>query len=239
MNRMVNIVAHRCGTDKYPEQTLESALFSREHGADYIEIDIRFTKDDVPVISHDSSAQRLYGYNAKINELSLVDFLELRYVFDRRYRSRQLTDFIEKYGGPMLLHIKEGGERIREIDALLRHYDYSEEVVLGLVSPSDVSIAKRCNGRYTILAFAPQKEQIGDFIAAGVDVVRLWETWVTDGDIDAVHNVGKKVWIMAGKESSDKVGYVKDKSIITWAHNDVDGILINEVIKARDLLRHV
>jgi len=239
MNSMVNIVAHRCGTDKFPEQTLESALFSREHGADYIEIDIRFTKDDVPVVSHDSSAQRLYGYNVKIGELSLADFLELRYECDGRYRSRQFTDFIEKYGGPMLLHVKEGGERIREIDALLGHYHYRDEVVLGLVSPDDVSIARQCSDNYTILAFAPRKDQIGDFIAAGVDVVRLWETWVADGDIEAVHKVGKKVWIMAGKESSDKVGYVKDQSIIAWAHDGVDGILINEVIKARDLLRRV
>ena len=46
------IIAHRCGTDRYPEQTIAAARHSLQCGADFVEVDIRFTADHKPVVIH-------------------------------------------------------------------------------------------------------------------------------------------------------------------------------------------
>lgn len=57
----MELIAHRAGTDRYPELTLDAARYSLQAGAAYVELDIRFTREDIPVISHDDNAQRLFG----------------------------------------------------------------------------------------------------------------------------------------------------------------------------------
>ena len=70
----MKIIAHRSGTGVYPEQTIAAAAKSLEQGADYVEMDIRYTSDKVPVICHDTSALRIFGKNSDIDSLPLQNF---------------------------------------------------------------------------------------------------------------------------------------------------------------------
>ena len=46
---------HRCEYTYYPENTLEAVISAMKLGADFIEIDVRVTKDGVPILIHDVS----------------------------------------------------------------------------------------------------------------------------------------------------------------------------------------
>ena len=65
-------IAHRGASAYAQENSAESLQQAAELGADMVEIDLRVTADDVPVISHDASLKRLYGINESIAELTLA-----------------------------------------------------------------------------------------------------------------------------------------------------------------------
>ena len=60
----MKIIAHRSGPTVFPEQTIRSALFAKENGADLVEIDVRFTKDKKLAVSHDET-QRAFSASTK------------------------------------------------------------------------------------------------------------------------------------------------------------------------------
>lgn len=66
-------IAHR-GASAYARENAPSALrAAAEMHADLVEIDIRITADDRPVVSHDDTLKRLYNIPAAISDLTLRD----------------------------------------------------------------------------------------------------------------------------------------------------------------------
>ena len=207
-----------------------------ELGADYVEMDIRFTKDDVPVISHDSTALRMFGDPSKISDLPLKEFLLLRYRQDPRYTAKRLSDVFLSGVSPILFHIKEGGDRLPSILDCIEEYEYQDRVVLGVVSAKDIRTVKVRDPRMRVLAFSSSKEALPEFANDGADILRYWEPWVTREDVEAMHAIGKKAWVMAGRPSEDIVGYTDDRKLVDLARMGVDGILINEISNAKRVL---
>jgi glycerophosphoryl diester phosphodiesterase len=48
-----------------------------EHGSDLVEVDLRLTADDVPVIAHDSDLSRVFGVNRLIKDVTLDELRAL------------------------------------------------------------------------------------------------------------------------------------------------------------------
>ncbi|QYY36171.1 glycerophosphodiester phosphodiesterase family protein [Ruficoccus sp. ZRK36] len=67
------IIAHRGASGKAPENTLAAVRRAWKLGADGVEIDIRLTKDGVPVCSHDERTGRLSDVDHAIADLTLAE----------------------------------------------------------------------------------------------------------------------------------------------------------------------
>lgn len=231
----MKIIAHRCGTDQYPELTIDAARYSLQLGADYVELDIQYTKDQIPVICHDQDALYLFGDSANISSLSLKQFTAMRYVRDRRYKALPLKEFLLNGIAPLVLHIKAGGECLKHVLELLHHFKYEDKVMLGVTVIGDVQMIKSFNQNIKILAFAHSGDQVAEFIHESVDIIRLWENWVENGIIRRIHEAGKQVWVMAGSPELNTVGYTDVKNIMAWKQMGADGILANEIKKITSL----
>lgn len=72
MGRMqtVTAVAHRGDPYRFPENTIDSLRSALGRGADAVEIDVRLTRDGVPVLLHDESLKRLWGHDRPVRSLS-------------------------------------------------------------------------------------------------------------------------------------------------------------------------
>ncbi|MGW2259179.1 glycerophosphodiester phosphodiesterase [Streptomyces sp. NPDC001780] len=70
-------VGHRGDPYRVRENTIASVRSAREHGADVVEIDVRTTRDGVPVLLHDSSLKRLWGHDRRLTELTARQVREL------------------------------------------------------------------------------------------------------------------------------------------------------------------
>ncbi|WP_329569838.1 glycerophosphodiester phosphodiesterase [Streptomyces sp. NBC_01361] len=68
--RTVTAVAHRGDPYRVRENTLASLRSALEQGADAVEIDVRLTRDGVPVLLHDSTLKRLWDHDRPLSALS-------------------------------------------------------------------------------------------------------------------------------------------------------------------------
>lgn len=229
----MRIIAHRSGPDIYPEQTILSALRALEMGADMIELDTRFSKDGKIVVSHDLNTSRVFGEDLNTCDITAEKFLSLRHKDRRAFASHLFEDYLSGGVYPILIHIKEGKERIRELIDVIRKYDYSDKVYLGAGCLDDVKVIKQYAPELKVLAFAPKEESVL-CAEAGADAVRLWESWnFTAEKINEIKKYGKEVWIMAMSEGMD-VGYTNKGNLKKWESMGADGVLLNDMNFAKE-----
>ncbi|MET9565585.1 MULTISPECIES: glycerophosphodiester phosphodiesterase [Streptomyces] len=68
--RTVTAVAHRGDPYRVRENTLDSLRSALRRGADAVEIDVRLTRDGVPVLLHDDTLKRLWERDRPLRSLS-------------------------------------------------------------------------------------------------------------------------------------------------------------------------
>ncbi|MFC9247019.1 glycerophosphodiester phosphodiesterase [Streptomyces sp. NPDC057136] len=73
----VTAVAHRGDPYRVRENTLLSVRSALERGADAVEIDVRVTRDGVPVLLHDSTLERLWDHDLRLDRLRHQELTEL------------------------------------------------------------------------------------------------------------------------------------------------------------------
>jgi glycerophosphoryl diester phosphodiesterase len=66
----VTAVAHRGDPYRFRENTVDSLRSALDRGADAVEIDVRLTRDGVPVLLHDDTLQRLWDLDRPLRALS-------------------------------------------------------------------------------------------------------------------------------------------------------------------------
>ncbi len=72
------IMAHRGSSDEAPENTLASFTLALSQGADVLETDLRFTRDDEIVLIHDATVDRTTNGSGAVSEMTLVEIKMLR-----------------------------------------------------------------------------------------------------------------------------------------------------------------
>ncbi|GGJ73169.1 glycerophosphoryl diester phosphodiesterase [Streptomyces camponoticapitis] len=75
--RPVVAVGHRGDPYRVRENTLPSVRSALERGADAVEVDVRVTRDGVPVLLHDSSLKRLWGHDLAVADITHADLSDL------------------------------------------------------------------------------------------------------------------------------------------------------------------
>lgn len=109
----MRVVAHRGGGYDYPENSLLAFRNSRGKGCTAIELDLRLTKDNIPIIFHDPTIERLTGKTGTISEMTWEELRE----FDITYNHPLKNKFSE-------------GERIALFDDALQECLNSEQRII-------------------------------------------------------------------------------------------------------------
>jgi glycerophosphoryl diester phosphodiesterase len=70
---MTLLVAHRGDPLVLRENTLPSVLSAMTEGADWVEVDVKLTRDRIPVLLHDDTLTRLWGHDLRVASLSFAE----------------------------------------------------------------------------------------------------------------------------------------------------------------------
>jgi len=146
MNHSLTI-AHRGAAGHAPENTLLAFKTAVEKfKVDMIELDVRLTKDGIPIICHDPTTDRTTNVSAIISELTYAELskLDAAYHFDpqrnqsfpHRGRGIQIPKFEDTIlalkGTPLCVEIKERSKEIvHTVMDLLKRYGVDRQAVVG------------------------------------------------------------------------------------------------------------
>ncbi|MFC0013783.1 MULTISPECIES: glycerophosphodiester phosphodiesterase family protein [Allobacillus] len=116
------VIAHR-GASKYkPENTLLAYDLALKIGVDYLELDVQLTKDQVPVVYHDSDLSKKTDIKGSIQDYTYEEIknLDVGKWFGEEYRGTKLVNFetvLRLYGNQFnyFLEIKNPTDGIEQI----------------------------------------------------------------------------------------------------------------------------
>jgi len=77
-NAKIVVIAHRGNHESAHENTLEAIRNAIAIKADFVELDIRRTKDGRHILMHDRTVKRMTGVDAKVNDLTLREMQALK-----------------------------------------------------------------------------------------------------------------------------------------------------------------
>ena len=126
MHKMV-VVGHRGSAGTELENTLAALRAGIDAGADYLEIDIRLTKDQQIVVCHDPNLARISSSQAVIADLTLEELKHVELHNDERVPT--LREALELVGStPLFIEIKED-HMVRPLIQLLADFPNTHHIV--------------------------------------------------------------------------------------------------------------
>lgn len=133
INDNLRVISHRGYNFQAPENTMPAFKMSVEKGYKYIETDISFTRDNVPVLLHDTTIDRTSNSNGDVtsytyNQLLQFDFgswFSTRYALTRIPTLEEFLKFCKYTGVHPYLELKYSGtteENVRQVVNLVKKY---------------------------------------------------------------------------------------------------------------------
>jgi len=139
------VMAHRGASGYAPENTLAAFRLALQQGADLLETDLRFTKDEVLVCIHDATVDRTTDGHGAVSDATLAEIkaLRIRSGFDDLYPDERVPTLAE-----LLDATPEGvGLALELKDPLFEQPAYAHKLV-------DMLSARGFVGRVAVLSFA-------------------------------------------------------------------------------------
>jgi glycerophosphoryl diester phosphodiesterase len=136
MTNKPDVIIHRAGGFLAPENTIYAMETGLTFPVDGIEIDVQFTKDDIPVVYHDNTLRRTTGKRRAVKRLTYDSIKDLD---NGSWFDRSLTDvridtldaFLNAFNGRSTLYveIKEHGERLLDIPKMIKSFQLQDKVI--------------------------------------------------------------------------------------------------------------
>ncbi|MFI8522080.1 glycerophosphodiester phosphodiesterase [Streptomyces sp. NPDC085481] len=121
----VTVVGHRGDPYRVRENTVPSIVSAFDRGADAVEVDVRLTEDGVPVLLHDDTLKRLWGFDRPLASMTLEELREVTYDGVPTLREA----LIAAGAHPVMLDLPGGDERsVRTIVGTVRECGAGERV---------------------------------------------------------------------------------------------------------------
>ena len=191
--------AHRGLSGRMPENTLPAFAAAYALGADEIELDIRLTRDEKLIVSHDNTLERISNGTGKLCDHTLDELLRLNIGVKHDWVVPFCTaeDVFRQLGGKIVfnMHLKEHGEEgylIRELVKLAEKYNATESVYFA-GSPGELEWMQRVAPQIERTAIQLRKDTIGIYeMAKTYDCSRV-QFWLGMFDkelIDKLHAEG-------------------------------------------------
>jgi len=137
----MDIIAHRGASSYAPENTLPAFQKAIEQGADAIELDVRCTKDGIPIVCHDATINRTSNGKGYLHNMTLDELKSYRFfhTFKKRYPQvtiptlEEVLLFLRTENITLHLEIKQGPHIDRTIEqkivSLIYKYDFEERCI--------------------------------------------------------------------------------------------------------------
>jgi glycerophosphoryl diester phosphodiesterase len=232
----VTFIAHRGGImPGYPENTLIAYQRAIQLGSRVIEIDLRGTQDGEIVIMHDETIDRTTNGTGKVAEHTLAELVLLDAGQGQSIPTfAHVLGLMQGTGVKLLLDIKEGRTMNKEQTVrLVRKHKAERLVIVGARTIEDLREFRRLDPELETLGFVNRVDDVDAFIAAGVNIIRLWPKWIYAQPelVESIQKKGIAVWATAGAAGREEL-----KTLIRLG---VNGVLSDDPELMRSLAQEL
>ncbi len=194
----LKIVGHRGAKGLAPENTLASIQKALDHGADEIEVDVRVTKDDIPVLHHDIFLSDPAGNRLKICNHS---YEELKKHKSDLTTLHEVILHINKTV-PLQIEVKWGEATapvIRELKKCLTDGYHADDFLIGSKKQSTLMELHRAFPTIETVVIEPWSSIRAVYRARQLDTVRISmnQLFLWSGFIQAMHRRGYQLYAYA------------------------------------------
>lgn len=211
-----NYIAHRGGSS-HAENTLSAIEDSYKNGIKNIEIDIRYTKDDVFVLFHDKT---LFRVNGKFNKIEDLTYSELKtynigelYSGEKIEKITTLEEVIQKYGNNIYYNIElkfNDKDKSRMLVSMLEKYDLLDN---SRIISTDYAALKYIEEikkeiKTGIIIWA----SIGKIEKLDIDCVLVEQSNIDGNLVKAIHDTGRPIYAWT-VNNTKKVNQLLDMGI--------------------------
>ena len=205
----IQITSHRGYSHDYPENTLPAILRAIEVYSDYVEVDVRITKDGIFILLHDSTLKRTTGVNQAIKDVTYDEIRQLD-------AGKWLNSDFEGVTIPTLGEVFEAskGQILLNLDLKLNHGDL--EAIPELIALiSDYEMENQCMVTSTCLECLDAIKKMNPDIKTGFITYRLTPKLLEDPAIDAFSMKASLV-----TKTVVERAHIKGKKIMVWTVNN-------------------
>jgi len=134
------VIAHRGDHVIYPENTLAGYAEAIKHDVDYVEIDLRTTKDSELVSMHDGTVNRMTDGKGNVSDLTLDEIEQLqvksRDSLDKKvYRVPTFAEILKRCKDKIYIYIDFKNASASATYAMLKQYSMEKQVLVYINNP--------------------------------------------------------------------------------------------------------
>jgi glycerophosphoryl diester phosphodiesterase len=199
--KRIPVVAHRGAHEEAPENTLAAFRQAIAIGCDYVELDVRETRDGELVLMHDATVDRTTMGTGAIADMDLAAIRRLDAGSKRgeRWAGEKVPTFdeaLEVCHGKMRVYVDhKAGSPERVLAAIERHGMLEEVVIYGSVE--NLRAFKKLRPRVWIMPDHPRTLEVMTALAQDLKPETLdgnLRTWTAE-QVEAAHRLGVQVWV--------------------------------------------
>jgi glycerophosphoryl diester phosphodiesterase len=235
------ILAHRGHSSQYPENSAPAFESAIAVGADYLETDLRLSKDHKIVCCHDPDLKRIAGRTDAIADLTLDEIKSTPLTSSEMILTfSEVIEIIRRSKRPVqiMLDVKVQTEDMaKRIFQSLKDIDAARTILFGA---REIEIARFLNVQYPEIAVLGMPKKTGlipAFLDTDVSAVRVWEEDVTAEIVASIKAAHKPIFVTAGLRSQgEAAGFITDDRILNLHDLGIDAVLVNDPLRVRQVL---
>lgn len=223
-------VAHRGYSAAYPENTALAFERAIEAGAEFIETDVRYTRDGALVCSHDADLKRVAGDARAIAEMTRDEVQAIALPRVQKILTLEDVLAIARGRAEVMLDVKVSSpEMAKSIVVALERTRMTGNVVYGARTVEHLRDVARSDARIALLAMPAKPELVPEFLAHPMRALRCWEDDVTPERLARVVAAGREVWVTAGlRPRQEAPGYITAARAAALGEMGVHAVLVND-----------
>ena len=135
------VIAHRGDHILVPENTIAAYENGIKNGVDFVEIDLRTTKDSVLVIMHDATVDRMTNGKGKISDLTHAELKKLQVIDKTKdttaiYRIPTFEEVLKTCRNKVYIYLDYKDANVLQAYHLIKQYGMEKQIIVYINSPA-------------------------------------------------------------------------------------------------------
>lgn len=217
------IIAHRGYSAAYPDNTRTAFAKALAVGVDYIETDLRLSRDGVIVCHHDAAL----SVDGTVLAVDGADLRALRRVHPGLMTLAELVELCDHHAG-LVLDVKiPTPSMLDDVLAEMTRLAMWDDCILGLRNLWQLDYLRAQRREIPVLGLISSNFEVPLFIEKGARSIRLWEYELEFHLQKNIQRAGCEVWVTAGKPGAS-AGDIDAPRAKRLCKAGIDGLILND-----------